>query len=274
MIGFAGVGARAQSTNATDAALDALVKQIQVKADAGKRAEADFSDEIKAFDDLMARENGAKTDEAAHIAYLKARLYSDVFGNFDKAKAAFDQVSGNYPHTSYGRTASEAAGEITSIEAEQKLQDEEMNAQIARFHVGEPFPDFNEKSLNGRPISLAGYKGRVVLIDFWATWCPPCLIELPNVIATYQKYHDKGLEIIGVSLDDDHDKLADFLKKHSDLVWPQYFDEKGSENKLVTKYGIKLIPFTVLIGPDGRIINTNLRGEALDTAVGAALAKK
>ena len=113
-----------------------------------------------------------------------------------------------------------------------------------------------------------------MLIDFWATWCGPCRGELPNLIATYKKFHGKGFEIIGVSLDSDRDKLTTFLAKQDGMTWSQYFDGQGWQNKLAGKYGVESIPFTVLVGSDGKIIGTDLRGEALGGAVERALAKK
>jgi len=190
---FTGVGIWAQSTNSNEAALADLVKQIQAKVDAGKRTEADFSDELKAFDSLKAKEGNAKTEEAAHIAYLKARLYLEVFRDADQAESALNQVSTNYPDTTYGKTAGEIAGEIESMEVQQKFQDKEFKHQVARFPIGQQLADFNEKDLDGKPVSIAAHKGKVVLLDFWATWCPPCMIELPNVIATYKNFTRKVL---------------------------------------------------------------------------------
>ena len=140
--------------------------------------------------------------------------------------------------------------------------------------VGSAFPDFNVQDLNGKPLSVAGFKGKVVLIDFWATWCGPCRAELPNVIDTYKKYHSQGFEIIGVSLDSDRDKLDAFLKQEDGMTWQQYFDGQGWSNKLAVKYGVEAIPFAVLVGSDGKIVGKDLRGDDLGTAVGAALAKK
>jgi thiol-disulfide isomerase/thioredoxin len=119
---------------------------------------------------------------------------------------------------------------------------------------------------------VAQYKGKVVLVDFWATWCMPCRAELPNVIATYAKYHDLGFEIIGVSLDTDKDAMVKFTQENN-MTWPQYFDGLKWQNKLVAQYGVEGIPFTILIDPQGNIIDKNVRGEALPVAVAKALGK-
>jgi thiol-disulfide isomerase/thioredoxin len=142
----------------------------------------------------------------------------------------------------------------------------------AALTVGAQFPDFNEKDVDGKPLSIASYKGKVVLVDFWATWCGPCRAELPHVIATYKKYHDQGFEIIGISLDQDQAKLTGFTKAMN-MTWPQFFDGQGWQNKLAAKYGIESIPAAFLLDGNGKIIGRDLRGEALMQAVAKALGK-
>jgi thiol-disulfide isomerase/thioredoxin len=143
-------------------------------------------------------------------------------------------------------------------------------AETEKKQIGAPLKDFDEKDLEGKPLSIASRKGKVVLIDFWATWCGPCVRELPNVLKTYEKYHDKGFEIIGISLDSDKDKLTTFIKEKK-MTWPQYFDGKGWQNKVSTQYGIQSIPATYLIDKEGKVLAIGLRGEALEAAVGKAL---
>lgn len=127
--------------------------------------------------------------------------------------------------------------------------------------------------IDQQPTKLADLRGKVVLLDFWATWCGPCVGELPNVIKTYEKHHDGGFEIIGVSLDQDEQKLKNFTKEKN-MTWQQYFDGKGWQNKLAQKYGVQSIPATYLLDAEGKIIGRNLRGEALEEAVTKAMAKK
>jgi thiol-disulfide isomerase/thioredoxin len=132
--------------------------------------------------------------------------------------------------------------------------------------------DIRFTALDGREVDLAQLRGKVVLIDFWATWCGPCVAELPNVRSVHNRYHDRGFEVVGISLDRDTDrqKLIDFVAKNQ-MPWPQHFDGKGWKNEFAVRYRINSIPATFLLGPDGRVIAKGLRGDALGTAVKRAL---
>ena len=100
--------------------------------------------------------------------------------------------------------------------------------------------------------------GKVILIDFWATWCGPCVAEVPNVVKAYEKLHDKGFEIIGISLDKDQAKLEAFIKEKN-MTWAQYFDGKMWQNEISTRYGINSIPAMWLVNKKGMVVNTNAR---------------
>ncbi len=137
--------------------------------------------------------------------------------------------------------------------------------------IGEKFPSFEESDVSGAALSVEGHKGRVTLIDFWATWCGPCRDELPHVLAAYRQYHDDGFDIIGVSLDTDRNALATFTQAQN-MSWPQYFDGQGWNNKLAKQYNVRSIPMSYLLDRHGTIIGAGLRGEALGDAVKKALA--
>lgn len=132
------------------------------------------------------------------------------------------------------------------------------------FEIGKSFPALpkNTLDMNGKPISLKDYKGKIVLVDFWATWCGPCLSELPNVLAAYEKYQDKGFDILGINFDnEDRPKLEHFLKERN-MPWRQIYDGKGWRSALSNHYGIKSIPMTFIL-MDGKIVAKNLRGPQL-----------
>ncbi len=114
-------------------------------------------------------------------------------------------------------------------------------------------------AVDGREVDLSKLQGKVVLIDFWATWCGPCVAELPNVLKAYKELHPKGFEIVGISLDQDKAALESFVKERG-MEWPQYFDGKGWQNEISTKYGISSIPAMWLVNKKGMVVSTNARG--------------
>jgi len=131
--------------------------------------------------------------------------------------------------------------------------------------VGDTAPLFTLKDVSGKAISLAKFKGKVVLIDFWASWCEPCRAESPNLKTQYKLYKDKGFEIISISVDTDRKR---WLKAIADdgLTWLQVSELKGiSDSEVARKYGIGAVPSFFLIGRDGKIIaNTDIQGEPLN----------
>jgi peroxiredoxin len=263
LVMFCGTGAAAEKGDAK-AELKELFDKIQTKLKEGKKTEKDLAVEVKQFDALLEQHKGEKTDDVAQILLMKALLFTQVFEDADKGIELFKQLKTDFPETKQGKGADET---IASI---QKQKD---GMEIRKkMVVGAKFPDFEEKDLAGKPLSVANYKGKVVLIDFWATWCGPCVAELPNVLKTYEKHHGKGFEIIGISLDKDEKALKTFIEKRK-MPWQQFFDGKGWQSKLGEKYGIQSIPATYLLDGEGKIAAKDLRGDDLEAEVAKLLAK-
>ena len=118
--------------------------------------------------------------------------------------------------------------------------------------------DMSFTATDGSQVDLARMRGKVVLVDFWATWCGPCMAEAPNVVAAYKELHDKGFEIVGISLDSDRGKL-DAVTANRGMVWPQYFDGRGWSNEIASRYGIHSIPTMWLLDKNGRLADADGR---------------
>src|SRR5215472_8492485 len=253
-----------EQTNTLSADMSALMMKLHGKLQGGQHQEADFTNELSQFDEVVQKHKGESPEDLAQVLKRKAMLYQGVFKDQAKADEVLAQIANEFPDSKTAKAAQEEA-EIRKQQAEaEKIQ--------STLVKGNKFPDFDEKDLFGKPLSIGNYKGKVVLLDFWATWCGPCVGELPNVLKTYEKHHDQGFDIIGISLDQDEARLKSFIEQRK-MPWQQYFDGKGWGNKLALKYGIISIPQTYLLDGSGTIIGRDLRGEELEAAVAAAVVK-
>ena len=133
-----------------------------------------------------------------------------------------------------------------------------------RKATGAPFTDIALNDMAGKTVRLSDYvgKGNYVLVDFWAPWCGPCRAEMPNVRNVYNRFHPKGFEIVGISLDSQSDDWRQATEQMG-ITWPQMSDLKGWKSEAATLYGVRSIPFTLLFDPDGKVVATGLRGESL-----------
>lgn len=165
-------------------------------------------------------------------------------------------------------------GKEKTLELFEYLSNENKNSEfgkkVAKYielnknpKIGEKFVDFKMLDQNGISKKLSDFKGRTVLLEFWASWCSPCLQENPNLVKTYKKFNSKGFEVFAVSLDSDKESWLKEIKK-GNLVWEHVSDLKGQGNEASLIYGINEIPDNFLIDKNGIIIGRNLRGKELN----------
>lgn len=192
------------------------------------------------------RQRAAKYIAAHPKSAYSLSLVEDrsAMGSFEEVKPLYDLLDKELLNTGKGK-------ELTA-----RL------AVIKRSALGSPMLDFTQNDQNGNPVSFADFKGKYVLVDFWASWCGPCRAENPNVLKAYNTYKDKNFTVLGISLDDNAEKWKKAIKDDA-MPWTQVSSLKGFDNEVSTYYGIRGIPSTLLIDPMGKIIAKDLRGASL-----------
>ena len=255
---------------------------VKAKGSKAQSAYEALNEKLKATNDAMSALNDeyralmAKKDEAG-IAKLEEKadaiqaqqkeIYKAELNANPKSPLALymlDRVAG------YDINAEEVEPLFTKLpEATKQLPSGKTMAEKIKTAkltgIGVIAPEFTQNDTLGNPIALSSFRGKYLLIDFWASWCGPCRKENPNVVKAFQKYKDKGFTILGVSLDQPNAKEKWLKAIHDDnLTWTQVSDLQYWKNAVAVQYGVQAIPQNYLLDPSGKIVGKNLRGEELD----------
>ena len=233
------------------------LKLDSLRADSlSKQLQKPYETMIASYSDVLAKKIKDNTGSFASIMaiqQLKPESYMDVYTALDKG------LQEKYPNN-------------TDVKAFHGMvqQTQMMVARTEAIKVGNDAPEIMLPMPNDKELALSSLKGKVVLIDFWASWCGPCRKEMPNVKRSYEKYKSKGFEIFGVSLDKDRNAWIEAISKDG-LTWPQVSDLKFWQSEAAQTYAVQSIPFTVLVSREGKILATDLRGAALDAKLAEIL---
>lgn len=206
---------------------------------------------------------GFATEHASSPAALTALGKLDMMRELPLFKQVRDSLRKTMPGSGFFAMFRDQVDRLEQQEITLKMQEEEMKRLSNLLPVGGPAPEIRQQTPEGGTAALSELRGKVVLIDFWASWCKPCRIENPNVKKVYAKYASKGFEILGVSLDRDQAAWVKAIKDDG-LPWKHVSDLGFWNNAAAQEYGVQGIPYTVLVDRDGNILAKGLRAQELD----------
>lgn len=226
------------------------------------------ADQRKTIDSLQSIDSAGFENAALemknHVLDLTEKNISPSLTTY--AVTSFQQLAGRYGMRSFTPT------EISEIvnKALSKFPDNTTLQNWKKTLRPGKAPEFTMADTSGKPVSFSSFKGKYVLVDFWASWCRPCRLENPNVVATFNQFKDKNFTILGVSLDTTQQAWMDAIHKDG-LTWNHVSDLKGWRNEAAARYGVQSIPYNFLMDPDGNIIAEDVRGRELRTTLGKFL---
>lgn len=257
---------------------------------------AEDADKLTAF-------NALKFKYASNIEKIKAEFDEKVAANPDSRDALVEQITPQYMkaiadlNAAVIKFAHDNSKSLVSFyaislvnpsgnEAAMVTYAEQVDAKLKKntavkafvdrvnklkaVQIGQQAPDFSINSIDGKTIKLSDYRGKYLLIDFWASWCGPCRNENPNVVKAYQTYKNRNFAILGISLDKDKAAWAQAIKQDG-LIWDHASELADFEGSTVKLYQVEAIPSSFLLDPNGKIIARDLRGEALETFLNTTL---
>ncbi|WLD25038.1 TlpA disulfide reductase family protein [Flavobacterium dauae] len=201
-------------------------------------------------------------DSYVSLLLLEQLALSDAL-KIDEFKKYYNNLETSIKNTKKGKEFAETLKEIEATQKENEVKQQQVS-------IGKKAPDFTANTPDGKPESLHKNLGKVTLVDFWASWCGPCRKENPNVVALYNKYKNKGLKIIGVSLDKDKNAWVNAIK-NDELTWLQISNLKFWDDEIAKEYAVDAIPATFLLDANGTIVAKNLRDEELEAKVAELL---
>ncbi len=196
----------------------------------------------------------------------------DMTREFDLFKQVRDGLRRTMPNSGFYASFREQVDRYEQELVMIRAQEEEMKRLSNLLPIGSEAPEIRQSTPDGGSFALSQLRGKVVLIDFWASWCRPCRIENPNVKRVYERFRSKGFEILGVSLDRDHTAWVEAIKADG-LPWKHVSDLGFWNNAAAQEYGVSSIPFTVLVDREGKVLEKGLRGDQLEARLAEVLGR-